>query len=102
MAATLETASRGVIYEHAPQSPAAKSLVEGMKTLLAQMRERGTTVYDGEAAMALRAIERGARTLRAPNESDTVYLELVGRLLQVDPAEAARGETAASGSLILP
>jgi len=101
MAATLETASRGVIYEHTPQSPVAKSLLAEMKTLLAQMRERGTTVYDGEAAIAIRAIEQGARTLRTPGDSETVYLELVSRLLQVDAAEAPRSETGAS-SLILP
>ena len=73
-----------------------------MKTLLAQMRERGTTIYDGEAAIALRAIERGARTLRASNENDTVYLELVSSdRSRSMPPRPARGETAAS-SLILP
>ena len=101
MAATLETAARGVIYEHTPQSPVAKSLLEEMKTLLAQARERGTTIYDGEAAIALRAIEQGARALRTPGDSETVYLELVSRILQVDAAEAPRGETGTS-SLILP
>lgn len=102
MAATLETAARGVIYEHTPQSHPAQSLAAAMKALLNQIREQGAKVYDGEAAIALRAIEQGARTLRAPNESETVYLELVSRLLQVDPTETARHDVAASGSLIVP
>ena len=57
---------------------------------------------DGEAAIALRAIEQGARTLRAPHENDAVYLELTRRLLQVDAAETPQAAASSSGSLILP
>jgi len=100
MAATLETAGRGVIYEHTPQSRPAQSMASALKALLAQMREQGTRVYDGEAALALRAIEQGARELTRPDRQ-TAYLELVGRLLQFSPAEVAEQEPARS-SLILP
>ena len=102
LAATLETASRGVIYEHRPQSHPAQSLATAMKGLLDDIRKQGAKVYDGEAAIALRAIEQGARTLQAPHESDAVYLELARRLLQVDAAEAEQQAAASSGSLILP
>jgi hypothetical protein len=101
-AATLETAARGVIYEHTPQSHTAQALAKAMRALLDQVREQGAKVYDGEAAIALRAIEQGARTLRAPGEGDTAYIELVRRLLQVSSNEPGRNEPATSSSLILP
>jgi len=73
-----------------------------MKALLEEIRKQGAKVYDGEAAIALRAIEQGARTLRAPHESDAVYLELARRMLQVDVTETPQAAASSSGSLILP
>ncbi|MBI4886621.1 MAG: hypothetical protein HY824_05980 [Acidobacteria bacterium] len=101
VAATLETAGRGVIYEHTPQSAPARSLAAALTALLAQIREQGAKVYDGEAAIALRAVEQGARTLRA-GAHDTTYVELVGRLLQGQAADEARPESPVAPSLILP
>jgi len=105
-AATIETAAKGVLYEHSPATLPAQKLAGEFRTLLAQAREHGATVYDREAAIALRAIERGARSLTRPGEP-TAYLELMGRLLQVnkaaehgqvgDPAAGAR-----PGSIIIP
>ena len=76
---------RGCLYEHAPASLPAQKLAGEFRTLLAQVREHGATVYDREAAIALRAIERGARELTRPAE-DTAYLTLMERLLQVNKA----------------
>jgi len=107
LAATLETAARGVIYEHAPQSLPAQRLAAEMKALLEQMREQGATVYDGEAAIALRAIAQGAReTAGRGNGTDAGYLELMSRLLQVnrvarDGAPAGGGPTPPPGSSII-
>ena len=103
MASTLETAARGVIYEHAPASTPAHSIADAMKGLLAKIRVQGATVSDTEAAIALRAIEEGARNMRAPEEGEAAYLELVGRLLQVSAAgEQTQPEPAQASSLILP
>jgi hypothetical protein len=102
MAATLETAARGVIYEHTATSVVAQRLGNEMKAMLAEMRRQGATVYDREAAIVLRAIEEGARTA-GQGGSDTTYLALVARLLQVGAAqETAQGEAKSSSSLILP
>ena len=109
-AATLETASRGVIYEHPPGSVLAQRLVVAMKAMLAQVKEQGATVYDREAAIVLRAIELGAREIRKvsplpraePRGGDTAYLELVGRLLQVNRAAEASAAPPTASSLILP
>ncbi len=105
VASTLETAARGVIYEHATQSLPAHRLANEMKALLADMQQQGATVYDREAAMVLRAIEQGAREVRKAAEGGEVaYLTLMSRLLlrhgrAQEPAEPA---TAGGSSLILP
>jgi len=105
-AATIETASRGVLYEHSPAALPAQKLAGEFRALLAQIREHGATVYDREAAIALRAIERGARSLTRPAEP-TAYIALMGRLLQVNKAaEDAEGGDGAPpsrpGSIIIP
>jgi len=103
LASTLETAVRGVIYEHAAATLPAQGLAAALKALITQIREQGARVFDGEAAVVLRAIEQGARTLRKPEESETVYLELLARLLRGAAApEPAPAEPAPGGSLILP
>src|SRR5688500_8311057 len=79
VAATLETAARGVIYEHAPPTLPAQRLASELRTMLKEMRDSGATVFDREAALVLRAIEDGARD----STGGTAYLEVIGRLLQV-------------------
>jgi hypothetical protein len=103
LAATLETAARGVIYQHTAASVPGQSLQAALNALLAKIREEGGTVYDREAAIALRAIEQGARSVGRPDEGDRAYLELMGRLLQdAGAAESPVPAPATTGSLILP
>jgi hypothetical protein len=103
LAATLETAARGVIYEHPPQSLVAQRLVGEMKAMLEEMRQQGATVYDREAAIVLRAIEQGIRDIRKAVHGDTAYQDLVGRLLQVSGGPApADPQPAPGSSLIIP
>lgn len=102
LAATLETAGRGVIYEHSPQTPPARALAGEIKTMLAQMREQGATIYDGETVIVLRAIERGAREVKTPDGGDAAYAELVARLIQVSAAPPSPQGPAPAGALILP
>lgn len=102
-AATLETASKGVIYEHAAASRPAQRLAGELAAMLSDMRQRGATVYDGEAAVVLRAIEKGARETRRAAPGDTAYLSLMNRLLQVNAAAAPPpDEQKAGSSIILP
>lgn len=105
LAATLETAAKGVIYEHAPQSLPAQRLMTDLKALLADVRQRGATVHDREAAVVLRAVAQGAREVRHLSDgTDTAYLSLVGRLLQQAgrPKAAPEPPRAAGSSLIIP
>ena len=85
-----------------PQSPAARKMAEAFAALVGQVREQGATVYDREAAIALRAIERGAQTLGGQlGTGDSGYLELMFRLLQVNRAKAEADAKPAS-PIILP
>jgi hypothetical protein len=98
VAATLETAARGVIYEHAAQSRPAQRLAGEITAMLAEMRQQGAKVYDREAAVVLRAIEKGARETRRVEPGDASYLTLMGRLLQRNRATPP----ARTPSLIVP
>lgn len=101
-AATLETAARGLIYEHSPQSVPAQRLTTGFLTLLARIRQEGTTVYDREAAAVLRSMERGAKETRTRAGGDdpaTAYLTLIKRLLMVGPKAPKAGTSARMGGI---
>jgi hypothetical protein len=105
VAATLETAARGVIYEHAAQSPVAQRLARELQGMLEEMRKHGATVHDREAAVALRAVEQGARETRRTDPGPTTYLTLIARLLHASRAaqpSAAQGEPKAPSSIVLP
>jgi hypothetical protein len=90
LAATLETAAKGVIYEHPAQSLVAQRLGNDLKAVLDEMRQHGATVYDREAAIVLRAIEQGAREARQLSGGGSAsYLAVMGRLLQINRAARA-------------
>jgi hypothetical protein len=110
LAATFETASRGVIYEHAAGSTVARRLADDLKAMLDGMRAQGAKVFDHEVAVVLRAIERGARETRTHADgAANAYLTVIGRLLQVNRLNraAARVEERAeerksASSIVLP
>ena len=95
LAATFETAARGVIYEHAPGSTVALRLANDLRAMLEEMRKQGAKVYDHETAGVFRAIERGARDIKTQaNGASDAYLSLMGRLLQVSRiGQSADGQT---------
>jgi hypothetical protein len=70
--------------------------------MVAEARQQGATIYDGEVAIALRAIEAGARETRKAESGDTAYLDLMRRLLQVNRSPRSGQSTAPASSLILP
>jgi hypothetical protein len=103
VAKTLETSAKGVIYDHQAATPQAQKLARELKDLIGEIREKGATVYDGEAALTLRAIETGAREVRARLDGgETAFLELVRRLLHVNPGTASPDAPRAESGLILP
>ena len=98
VAATLETASRGVIYEHAAQSLPGQKLAGELKATLEDIQKHGARVFDHEVAVTLRAIEQGARE---GGGDATSYLALIRRLLEVNSA-AAQKSAPPTPTLILP
>jgi hypothetical protein len=82
LAATHETAARGLIYEQRPSSLPAQRLAADLKLLVSQIGgDRGSSL-DGNLAAVFRAVERGAREARKTLAGgDTAYLALLRRLI---------------------
>ena len=88
LAATFETASRGVIYEHRPASLPAERLVTQLKPMLAEAGKGGGSSFERDAAVVLRRVEEAAREARALEpENRRVWLEIVGRVISKAPAQ---------------
>jgi len=108
LASTLETANRGVIYEHQPGTMAAQRLVTDWKALFKDIssREGGDRLLQRDGPMALRAIERGAAELgRVLPGGERAYLQLVARMLRPRAGEGSPeppAEATKSSGLILP
>jgi hypothetical protein len=89
LAATYETADRGIIYEHPVQSAAAQRLLTELKLLFGRLAHDGAPVREGDAALVLRRIERAAGAARAQLEDrDTAYLDFVRRTVRQTGAGA--------------
>jgi len=92
LAATLETAARGLIYDHQPASlPAQRLLVEIRDALREAARAAGASPagFEREAADVLRRVERAAREARHALEADdSSYLAFAERFIR-DLADAS-------------
>ncbi|MGE0705651.1 MAG: hypothetical protein AB7P22_17120 [Vicinamibacterales bacterium] len=96
LASTLETAARGVIYEHRPASRPAERLVAAFKELLAQAgKAGGGTRLDREAILVLKRLEESARPQKDdPQSSPRAFIELLGRVIRMPPPDGKTGEAA--------
>jgi hypothetical protein len=96
LASTLETAERGVLYDHQASSVVAEALRRELKALVDRVGRGGGSRFEREVAQVLRGIERGARheTL-GPGAGGVDYLSVVARVLEERPPSA-------SPSLIIP
>ena len=82
MAGTLETASRGVIYEHRPASLAAERLVATLKPVIAEAGRGLGSAFERDAASVMRRIADAARDARtADPENRRAFLDLLSRVL---------------------
>lgn len=83
LAKTLETSSRGVIYDEPTSSVVAEGLRRTLKSTIDEITKSGGSRAEREVAEVLRGIERGAaHAVPVAGESATSYLELVGRILR--------------------
>jgi hypothetical protein len=81
LAATLETAARGIIYEHQAESLVAQRLVGELRTVLTSAARDAAPGFERDAAVALRRLERAARDAASALEpSREALLNLLDRL----------------------
>ncbi len=113
LASTIETAARGIVYEHQPASLPAARLMAELRTMAAEITqsaaaELGAGAVSGlerDAAIALRRIEDAAKSTSQRDPQSTLFQELLIRLLAPPPgtpAEDAKAPTAPASSLIIP
>jgi hypothetical protein len=93
LAATFETASRGVIYEHRAPSLSAERVVNGLKPLLTEAGQTGGTAFQRDAGVVLRRIESAGRETTQDNPGHRrAFLDMLGRVIRQQESEAAASE----------
>jgi hypothetical protein len=99
LAATLETAASGLLYEHPVATTPARRLFEEIKTRFSELSPQERGVSDGDASIVLRQVAEAAdAAATALGEGETAYLELIGRMMREPPRG---GAAAASGARIV-
>jgi len=92
LAATFETAARGLIYDHRPAALPADRLATALRPVIAEAGHHGGTAFDRDAAVVLRRIEAAAREIGAAEASNRrAYLDLLGRVLREGEDPGAPG-----------
>ena len=90
LAASLETASKGVIFEESTGSVVAEGLRRALKPVIDEVTKGGGSRVEREVALVLRGMERGARHEgKQIPDGDTTYLTLVARVFQQGPQQPA-------------
>jgi hypothetical protein len=83
LAATYETAARGVIYEHRPSSQIAIRLAGSIRNLLADAGRAGGSAFERDAAVVLRRLERSAAAARSIHpDNPRTFLDLLTRFVR--------------------
>jgi len=89
IAATLETAGRGVIYEHRPASLPAERLTTALKPVLLEAGTGAGSAFERDAAFVLRRIADAVADVRAADQGNRrAFLDLLGRVMTRTAAEA--------------
>ena len=97
LAATFETAARGVIYEHRPASLSAERLVSGLKPMLTEGGRTGGSGFQRDASVVLRRIATAAREgMRESGGNRRAFLDLIGRVIRTKDGEAADADQTGS------
>jgi len=92
LAATFETASKGLIYEQRPDSLPAQRMADGIRGVLEQLGRGRPSSFSADAAAVLRRLQDCADAVRRASPGDPrAFLALAGRLSRRlgDPGQAA-------------
>jgi hypothetical protein len=96
LAATFETAARGLIYEHRPASIPAARLGTALKTALAEAGRGGGSPFERDATVILRRIEQAARRItEAGPPNARAFIALLERMTTRPPDNGTDGSDAA-------
>ena len=89
LARSLETASKGVIFEESTGSVVAEGVRRALKPVIDELTKGGGSRAEREVAIVLRGMERGANHEgNAIPPGETSYLDLVARVFQQRPQRA--------------
>ncbi len=109
LASTLETAGRGILYEHRPTSVTASRLMSELKTMVDEVVKNAGSALERDAAIALRRIEQAAKMMSANATQsgapvgDSELQRLFARVLAPPlGADAKEAPTTSESSLIIP
>jgi hypothetical protein len=95
LAATFETAARGVIYEHRPASLSAERLMTELKPLLAEAGKGAGSSFERDAAVVLRRVTESVESVRPEGDlepaNQRAFLSLVSRVMRPNPGPSGQG-----------
>jgi hypothetical protein len=103
LAGSLETASKGLIFEESTGSVVAEGLRRALKAVIDEVTKNGGSRVQSEVAFVLRGLERGARHEGGhipPGE--TSYLEIVARVFQQRPPSPLGGSGGTKPLIVMP
>lgn len=90
LAATFETASRGLIYDHRPASLSAERLTTALKPVVTEAGKGSS--FERDAAVVLRRLEEAVGDVRALDQANRqAFLDLLKRVI-THPPDAGSGE----------
>jgi hypothetical protein len=98
-AATLETASRGVIFEHRAETVNGQRLAGELQAVLQEAGKGGGSRFERDAAAVLRSVAAAAGQPAGKPAGSRAYLELVARVLREGAPEPP---PPAESTIILP
>jgi hypothetical protein len=104
VAATLETSTRGVIYEHRPSSLPAGRLAGEIRALLTEIGKNGGTAFERDSAQVLRRVEDAVREAGSRDPTNRrAFLDWLSRVIRADDGDARpSGPHGEASGLILP
>jgi hypothetical protein len=103
LAATFETASRGLIYDHRPASVLAERLATSLRPVLEEAGRGAGSSFERDAAVVLRRLEDAVRDVRTFDQINRqAFLELLRRVMSPSPEEPSVDETPDRSRLIVP
>ena len=106
LASTLETAAKGIVYEHQPASLIASRLLAELKAVVDEVVKNAGSALERDAAIALRRIEHAAKIMGTAHPGTNEFQQLLARVLTPPPGsehgKAGDQPAEPASSIILP